>query len=149
MRTIRFARAPFILALVLVGSSLAACSPAAETPTELTASNAMIAPPRGASGVAAAYVTFVSPIDDRITAVSSPDARAVELHEMTMEGTMMQMHKLDGLDLPAGKPVKFQQGGLHIMVFDPKTLAPGATFPIVFHLKSGAVKTVEFQLTAP
>ena len=128
---------------------LAACSPAADRITELTASRAVIAAPRGASGVAAAYVTLVSPTDDRITGVSSPDARAVEMHSMTMEGTMMQMRKLDGVDLPAGKPVRFEQGGLHIMVFDPQTLAPGATFPIIFQLKSGITKTVAFSLTAP
>jgi copper(I)-binding protein len=137
----------FVLAAIML--ALAACSPAAEKSTGLTASNAMIAAPRGVSGVTAAYVTLVSPADDRIVAVSSPDARAVEMHEMTMEGTMMQMRKLDGIDLPAGKPVRFAQGGLHIMVFDPKTLAPGATFPINFQLKSGTTKTVEFSVTAP
>jgi periplasmic copper chaperone A len=139
-----------VAALVLV---LAACSPAADKITELTASNAMIAAPRGISGVTAAYVTLVSPADDRIIAVSSPDARAVEMHEMTMmgegSGAMMQMRKLDGLDLAANKPVRFAQGGLHIMVFDPKTLAPGATFPIIFQLKSGTTKTIAFSVTAP
>ena len=138
----RFAPVAVILAL-------SACSPAADKITELTASNAMIAAPRGVSGVTAAYVTLVSPTDDRIVGVSSPDARAVEMHEMTMQGTMMQMRKLDGLDLPAGMPVRFAQGGLHIMVFDPKTLAPGATFPIVFQLKSGATRIVQFAVTAP
>jgi len=138
----RFAPVAVILAL-------SACSPAADKVAELTASNAMIAAPRGVSGVTAAYVTLVSPADDRIIGISSPDARAVEMHEMTMEGTMMQMRKLEGLDLPAGKQVRFAQGGLHIMVFDPKTLAAGATFPIIFHLKSGATRTVEFSVTAP
>jgi copper(I)-binding protein len=143
----RFAPSAFASTALIV--AVAACSPAAGTITELTASNAVIAAPRGVSGVTAAYVTLVAPADDRIIAVSSPDARAVEMHEMTMAGTMMQMRRLDRLDLPAGKPVRFAQGGLHIMVFDPKTLAPGATFPIIFQLESGTTKVVEFSVTAP
>lgn len=146
----RFAPSAFTAStLVFV---LAACSPAADKITELTASNAIIAVPRGISGVTAAYVTLVSPTDDRIIGVSSPNARAVEMHAMTMAGTgpgaMMQMRKLDGLDLPAGKPVRFAQGGLHIMVFDPEALAPAATFPIIFRLKSGTKKTVAFSVIA-
>lgn len=133
----------------IIGLPLAACAPAAEKITELTASNAVMAPPRGASGVTAAYVTFISPLDDRIIGVSSPQARAVEMHEMKMDGAMMRMRKVDGVDLPAGQSVRFQQGGLHIMVFDPAGLGPGATFPIVFQLKSGTTKMVQFSLTAP
>jgi copper(I)-binding protein len=34
----------------------------------------------------AAYLTIVSPTSDRLTAVSSPVAKKVELHTMSMEG---------------------------------------------------------------
>ena len=34
---------------------------------------------------------------------------------MTMEGDVMRMRALDGLDLPAGQTVELKPGGLHLM----------------------------------
>ena len=125
----------------------AACSPPLTGVTKFTASHAEIAKPRGGSGITAAYVTLESPVDDRIVGVSSPQARAVEMHEMERDGDVMKMKQVEGLDLKAGVPLKFQQGGLHLMVFDPLPGQPGATFPIIFQLQSGGSERVEFAFT--
>src|SRR5438105_2344541 len=53
----------------------------------------------------AAYLTIVSPAADRLTAVSTPEAKSSELHNMTIEGGVMKMRQLTGIDLPAGQPV--------------------------------------------
>jgi copper(I)-binding protein len=124
--------------------TLAACGPSTPKITEFTATKALIGSPRNGVSITAAYVTLVSPIDDSIVGVSSTEARVVEMHEMTTEGAMMRMRRIDHVDLSAGVPVEFKSDGLHLMVFDPKPMAPGATFPITFVLKSGISKTVEF-----
>ena len=66
------------------------------------------------SGVA--YLTITSPIEDRLTAASSPDASAAMLHQTTHAAGVSGMTDLDGLTLPAGKPVALTPGGTHIML---------------------------------
>jgi copper(I)-binding protein len=58
------------------------------------------------------------------------------------------MEKLESVELPAGKPVAFEPGGLHIMVFQPQPVAAaeGATFPLEFTLESGATKIVSLAV---
>ena len=81
---------------------------------------------------------------DRITGVSSPQAKAVEIHESTSSGDMAGMDRLDGVDLPAGKTVTFGPGGLHLMVIAPEIASANATFPIQIALESGRVETISF-----
>lgn len=53
---------------------------------------------------------------DRLVAVSSPSSGAVAVHEMTMNGSVMQMRALEGpLEIPAGETVRLQPGGMHLM----------------------------------
>ena len=69
--------------------------------------------------VGGAYVTLTSPIDDRLVGISSPVAGRVEVHEMTMEGSVMRMREVaGGLPLPAGRTVTLAPGGYHIMLMD-------------------------------
>jgi len=56
---------------------------------EITAPWARATPGHAENG--AAYLTIVSPTADRLTAVSSPVAKKVELHTMSMEG--VALHK--------------------------------------------------------
>lgn len=70
----------------------------------------------------AGYVTIENSgtAPERLTALSSPDFGRVEVHDNIMEGTLMKMVKLDGLDIaPAGQAV-MEPGGKHIMMFDAK-----------------------------
>jgi hypothetical protein len=47
----------------------------------------------------AVYSTIVSPTTDRLTAASSPVAKKVELHTMSMEGGVMRIDHFEQLDL--------------------------------------------------
>lgn len=69
--------------------------------------------------VGGAYVALTSPVDDRLMGASSPAAGHVELHEMTMDASVMRMRELKGgLPLPAGKTVTLAPGGQHMMLVD-------------------------------
>lgn len=87
------------------------------------------APRQSVGGV---YVTLTSPANDVLLGASSPVARLGEVHEMRMDGTVMQMRTLaDGLPLPAGQPVALTPGGYHIMLMDLKQpLKAGQTIPV-------------------
>lgn len=54
--------------------------------------------------------------DDALTGVTSDVAEAVEMHESTMSGDVMQMQKLDSVPLERSAEIKFAPGGLHIML---------------------------------
>jgi periplasmic copper chaperone A len=94
----------------------------------------------GGAQTAAAYVTILSPTADRLTAAATPAAQKAELHSMTMDGNVMKMRQVDGIDLPAGQAVTLKPGGYHIMLTGlAQPLTEGQTFPLTLTFdKAGA-----------
>jgi len=88
--------------------------------------------------VGGAYVTLISPGDDRLVEVSSPIAGRAEVHEMRMDGNVMRMREVEGgLALPAGKVVALSPGGYHIMLMDLKQpLVAGQVIPMQLRFRS-------------
>ncbi|MEP5766146.1 MAG: copper chaperone PCu(A)C [Halieaceae bacterium] len=68
---------------------------------------------------AAAYMTLknTSPGTLGITAVSSPQARAVEIHESRQVDGSWRMRRLPRLELLAGATLHLEPGGIHLMLF--------------------------------
>jgi hypothetical protein len=86
--------------------------------------------------------------DARLVEASSPAARVVEIHEMAMDGNVMRMRAITGLDLPAGRPVELKPGGHHVMLMALKqTLNAGDTVPItlVFERPDRSRETLEVK----
>jgi len=132
----------FLAALIagIVASGLGACAPA----EQVIVDKPSIEMPRTPAGVGVAYFSIKTSQHDRIVGVSSPSARAVEMHKSVIEGGMAKMQRQETVELPAHKRVAFEQGGLHLMVFDPLPIAAGTTFPITIELESGQKKQVNF-----
>lgn len=100
---------------------------------------------------AGAYLAVQSAANARLVGVSTPVAGRAELHEMAMENNTMRMRQVDGIDLPAGTPVKLASGGYHVMFFDLKRqLKAGETVPLTLVVQDAAKKrssvTVEVQV---
>ena len=127
--------------LAVLTLSLAAC----DAGGDLRIENATYRAPLGASDIGVAYFTIRSPKADRIVAVSSLRAEAVEMHGTVITGTTAAMERLETVELQAGKDVVFGQGGRHLMVFSPTPVAAGDSFPITIQLQSGRKETVKFQ----
>jgi copper(I)-binding protein len=94
--------------------------------------------------VGGAYLTITNDgkTDEELVSVSSPVAGAVELHEMSMQGAVMKMRKLDkGIAIPAGKTVDLAPGGLHMMFTKVKQpFKQGDTVPVTLTFaKAGSV----------
>ena len=94
----------------------------------------------GGAQTAAAYVTITSAAGDRLTAASTPAAQKAELHTMTMDGNVMKMRQVDGIDLPPGQAVTLKPGGYHIMMTGlAQPLTDGQKFPLTLTFdKAGA-----------
>jgi copper(I)-binding protein len=127
---------------IVLGLGLAACAPV----EGLSIRGAEFRPPLGSSGVGAAYFVIRSATSDRIVAVSSSAADAVEIHSSVTERGMMSMTRLASVSLPAGKTVEFAPGGMHLMIFSPRLNEVAAEFPITIELESGLKRTVPFYI---
>ncbi len=106
-------------------------------------------PPPGAQ-IAAAYFTIESKQTLSLSSVTSPAAEVVEIHTMSMHNGMMEMRQLPALALEAGKPVKLEPGGLHLMLINPKQpLKEGDKVPMVLNFKQGkrVIGAVDVQAT--
>ncbi len=68
--------------------------------------------------VGGVYMKIVTRENLRLTGVKSAVAETAEVHQMKMENGMMRMRAVPILELPAGKTVKLEPGGYHIMLFD-------------------------------
>ena len=84
----------------------------------------------------------------RLVAVASPVAGVVEIHNMKMEGNIMKMFAVDGIDLPANRTVKLAPGGYHVMLMDLKqTLKAGDRVPLKLTFEMADKKRETLDLT--
>ena len=56
-------------------------------------------------------------VDVELVGVTSDDVLRMEMHETTEEDGMMSMAKLKSIPVPAGKTVKLEPGGKHLMIW--------------------------------
>lgn len=98
----------------------------------------------------AAYFTVKGgEIATTITGVQTADAERAEIHESKMEGGMMRMNAIADVDVPANGEVRFEQGGLHVMLFG-LTDAARAAGKIVLSISfaDGTTRDVEAPLVS-
>lgn len=96
-----------------------------------------------------AFFQLKADADLRLVEARSPVAMMVEIHEMAMEGSVMRMRAIDGLNLKAGKTVEFKPGGLHVMLMGlSKPLNAGDKLPITLVYEDKAKQRREVQVQA-
>jgi copper(I)-binding protein len=101
----------------------------------------------GKAEIGAAYLTLESPVPDRLTGLSTPIAQTAQLHTATMEGGVMKMRPLAGLDLPAGQAVTLKPGATHIMLLGlNQPLHPGQSFPLTLHFEKAGTREVSVSV---
>lgn len=75
------------------------------------------ATPAGATtAVAYLKITNTGSTPLRLVGGSTPVAQRVEIHSMSMEGGVMRMRPVPGLDIAPGATVELKAGGLHLML---------------------------------
>lgn len=129
--------------LLAFAASLVIASAALAQPSQLDVSNAWARATPGNAENGAAYVTIQSPKADRLVSAASPAAKKAELHTMSMQGMVMKMRPLAGLDIPAGQPVALKPGGEHIMLLGlNQPLREGQSFPLTLNFEKAGSRTV-------
>ncbi len=103
------------------------------------------ATPPGAQ-VGGAYMTIDNKgtANDKLLRASSPAAAQVQIHMMSMDGNVMRMREVAGLDVPAGKQVALSTGGYHLMMIDlKKPLAVGERVPMTLTFEHAGTIVVD------
>lgn len=138
---------PLCIASLWLGLSVAALAHAAEP---ITVSNAWVRATAPGQEAGAAYMELKSATDLTVVKVESTAADSVEIHKMSMHNGVMEMRMLEALELPAGKLVKLEPGGFHLMLFDLKApLKTGENVAFTLHLKDGTGKGSAMKIDIP
>ncbi len=96
------------------------------------------------------FAQITSTAGGKLVAASSPAAGVVEIHEMTMDGNVMKMRAIPGLDLPAGKAVDLKPGGYHVMLMGLKQpLKEGDTVAVTLVIEGKDGKRESVPVKAP
>lgn len=107
------------------------------------------ATPAGAK-VGAAYMTIASTgAADALIAVSTPKAGRSELHNHIMKGDVMEMRKVDRIDVPAGGKAELKPSGYHLMLMELKEpIVAGETLKIELTFDKAGKMTVDVPVIA-
>jgi copper(I)-binding protein len=131
-----------LLASLAVAPRLVAQPPGEQPP--LVAQNAWVRATPGAD-MAAAYMTLrnVSSNAVTVTGVESPIAGHAMIHESTVQGGQSRMRPREQLVVAPGATVKFEPGGLHVMLHDLRQpLTVGQSVPLIITLAGGGTLQV-------
>ncbi len=97
-----------------------------------------------------AFMKITAKEGTRLVGASTPVAGVAEVHEMKMDGDVMKMRALPGLELPAGKTVELKPGGLHVMLMDLKAALPkDSTVPLTLLFKDAKGVESKMELKLP
>ncbi len=101
-------------------------------------------PPGQPNGLAYMGLTNGSDQDIELVAAEGTVAKAIELHTHIMKDGMMQMKKIDKIDLPAGKMVMLESGGLHVMLIGlAQDLKPDTNVSLTLVFNDGSKKQLD------
>lgn len=111
--------------------------------------DAWVAPSIPGSKVGVGYFTISNQSEESISIVDaeSPVAEVVELHTHQVVDDIMQMRKLDTIEIPAGHTVTARPHGLHLMLISLNTpLNEGDIVPLTLVMENGKKLTTEAKV---
>jgi periplasmic copper chaperone A len=87
---------------------------------------------------------------DRLVGASSPRARSVEIHQMTMTDGVMRMRPLGaGIAIPPGGTAWLRPSGTHLMLIGPAgPFARGEAVPVTLRFERAGEVTIELEVAA-
>lgn len=98
----------------------------------------------GASGMGYLVLRNTGGKPDRLLAASVEIADRVELHAYSKAGDTSTMRRVDTIEIPAGREVRLEPGGPHLMLMGfKKPLAEGQHFPIVLQFERAGKISVD------
>ena len=120
----------------------------ARTGTDLVVSEARVRALLPGQRNTVAYLVVENRGSARITLVGaeSSAARVMEIHESFIEDNMYRMRRRTEVEIPARDTVRFEPGGLHLMLFDVNEIGEQVEIELV--TSDGRRQTAIFQRIA-
>jgi uncharacterized protein YcnI len=105
-------------------------------------------PPGAKVGGGYLKVTNTGSQPDRLVGGTLPQASRVEMHSMSLDGTVMRMAPIEGgLEIRPGETVEFKPGGYHLMFMDLKEpLTAGQTLKGTLVFEKAGTVAVEYPV---
>lgn len=100
-------------------------------------------PPGQPNSASFMVLSNASAVDHALVGARSDAAETVELHTHNMKDGMMQMRRVQKIDIPAGAETRLQPGGLHVMLIGLKgDLQPGDELTLNLQFEDGSMLEV-------
>jgi copper(I)-binding protein len=117
-------------------------------PREPKVEEAWVRMPATSGQPGAAYFRLEGNIEGtRLTGITSPLIRRVELHETVEKNGVTRMEKRRDVEFPYRGALEFKPGGRHAMLFGlNKSVKPGGTVPLTFSFNTAAPVTVDAEV---
>ena len=129
--------------------SLVCCVLVLNAAAEVTVKDAWVRGTVPAQSVTGAFMTVTSSTDAKLVGVKTPIAMQAEIHESTMKGDVSQMHAVESVALPAGKPVQLKPGGYHMMLMGlAKPVSKGQKIPLTLEIVEADGKRSKVEVRA-
>ena len=97
-----------------------------------------------------AFMRITADTDSTLLSVTSPVAKDVQIHEMSMTNDVMRMGPVDAVPLPAGKTVALDPDGYHVMLMGLNgQIKEGDQVPLTLTVKNAKGETELVKVTAP
>lgn len=94
-----------------------------------------------------AFMRITADKPARLVGAQSSVAGVTEVHEMSMQGDVMKMRQVSGIDLEAGKVLELKPGGYHVMLMDLKApVKAGDTVSLTLEFEDAAKQRFTHQL---
>ncbi len=119
-RNVRIVLSVWLLFVLL----LSACSDTKDvTISALSVENAWLRVPPASLDKTAGYFRLVNRSGKDLTLVgaTSEQIRTIEMHTTIVDGDIMRMRRLKTIPIPAGDSIRFEPGGMHLMIFGLQT----------------------------
>lgn len=88
-----------------------------------------------------AFMQLASPTDVTLVAIATPVAKVSEIHTMSLDNGVMRMRAIPSVPVPAGKTVKLEPSGNHVMLLDlTGPLQEGTSVPLTLTFSDAAGK---------
>ena len=108
------------------------------------------ATPQGAT-TAVAYMKLINngATAIRLTGATSAAAQRVEIHEMSMDGGVMRMRPVHGVDIAPGATVELKPSGMHLMLIGLKRpIAQEDLIPVTLSFADGTALAIDVYVEA-
>lgn len=128
--------------------AVSGCAGAGEI--EVRSAWARTTPPGAAVGAVYLEIRNTGTGADRLRSLATTVSRKTELHGTMMHGGMAHMRAVPELEVPAGATIRFEPGGLHVMLIGLREpLVAGQTFTLELEFEQAGRRQVPVEVRDP